>query len=117
MQFNSRKFGFVCLLAAGLGALTVSYQNFTAGEVASIGSTTQRDTSIGDSLSAALQTAEQDHLEKQMAMNVEPSQVEKSLRRGRSISTVEIQADDASDTKESAQAVPRDDDFDLEDAN
>jgi len=117
MQFNSRKLGIVCLVAAGLGALTVSYQNFTSGDVESISSSVQKDSSIGDSLSAALQTAEQDHLEKQMAMNVEPSQVEKSLRRGRSISTVEIQTDNVGDTKESAQGVPQDDNLDLEDAN
>jgi hypothetical protein len=120
-NFNKRKLGFVLLAVGTLIPVTLGYQNFTASPT-SIGDTTKKEDTMANALQAAMQTAEQDHLQKQMALNVEPSQVEARIAKsngGRKISTVEVQADLSSDTAETARAVtpaPEEDDFDMEDA-
>lgn len=102
-QINKRKFTFIFLMAVGVGSMTVAYQNFTSGP--NLSETMKKDASLSDALSAAMQTAEQDHLQKQIALNVEPSQVENNLKKKRQISTVEVQTDMATDDETTARAV------------
>lgn len=77
-KYNMRKFLALSVIASALGAIFISFQNFTANDVGS------KSTSLTDALSAALKTAEADTTAQQMALNVEPTQVEKkSFRKHR----------------------------------
>jgi hypothetical protein len=119
-NLNRRKLFFIVFAVGSLVPLTIGYQNFTAGP--SLNETTKKEDTMANALAAAMQTAEADHLKKQMALNVEPNQVEAEIAKrngGRKISTVEVQADIATDTDETAKPrgpASEEDDFSFEDA-
>lgn len=69
---NKRKLMALGLISSVLGITTIAFQNFTVNESGKSGNT------LTDALSAALKTAESDTTAKQMALNVEPTQIEKS---------------------------------------
>ncbi len=119
-NFNKSKLFFAGLAVIALLPITMAYQNFNSGP--SLNETTKKDNTMGDALAAAMQTAEQDHLKKQMALNVTPDQVEADIkaRRGeRKIATVKVDADidvETSDTARAVKPAPEEEEFDIENA-
>lgn len=93
-KMNKNKMIAVFTCAAIFGSLMVAFQNFTLTEEKK-GSLGDKASNVSvDSLAAALQSAEKDHAASQVALNVEPGQVEKTtLKKGRNISTVEVSAE------------------------
>lgn len=72
-----RKFLALSVIGAVLGTMTIAFQNFTANEKKSA-------PSLNDAIGAALKSAEADSTAQQIALNVEPSQVERNhLKRNR----------------------------------
>ncbi len=89
MKFSfSKKWVALCGVTLLLVPMIVVYQNFSPSPKGT--ESIKKETSIGDSLSAALEAAEKDHTSRQLAFHVEPGQVEKSLKKQRKLSTVEV---------------------------
>lgn len=62
------------MIAGVLGSLTIAFQNFTGNEAGPQKSAP----SLNDALSAALKSADAETTAQQLALNVEPTQVEKA---------------------------------------
>jgi hypothetical protein len=91
-KFNFRKFKFVVYIVALTGGMALGFQNFTPKmEKESLGEKTQTVTQ--DAITAALNAASSDHIEKQIALNVEPDQVLKTHRKDRRPQTVSVPED------------------------
>jgi hypothetical protein len=91
-KINIRKYSYILYVGALSGGMALGFQNFTPKiEKETLGERTQSVTE--DALSAALQTASQDHANQQMAANVDPDQIEKAHRKDRKPQTVVIPSD------------------------
>lgn len=86
-KLNTRKLAAMALISMTLGSMTIAFQNFTANETDRAAS--KKEPSLNDAISAALKTAEADTTAKQLALNVEPMQIEKeSLKKHRKPSAI-----------------------------
>lgn len=98
--FNKRKLGFLVSIGGILGCILVAYQNFTPGEPLK----KDRAEVLSDAVSAALLTAEKDHTANQVALSVEPNQVEKtSFKRNQTkkviVVNTELEVDEEAGTR------------------
>lgn len=94
-KYNMRKILALTVIASVLGTIAIGFQNFTANESAE-----KKAPSLNDALSAALQSAEADSTARQIALNVEPTQIEKkSLKKHRDPSAIIDGTDSLQETR------------------
>lgn len=84
---NKRKIAFIFIIVAAISSIFFAFQNFTSFKSEGLSA---KESSSTDSLAAALQSAEQDHQAKQMALNVEPVQIQKANAKERKPQTIEL---------------------------
>jgi hypothetical protein len=113
-KLNFRKFKYVAYIIALTGGMALGFQNFTPKmEKESLGEKTQSVTA--DALTAALNAASSDHVEKQIALNVEPDQVMKLHKKDRRPQTVSIPEDLSIEGADSDKSLENADTFKDED--
>lgn len=100
---NKRKLMALGVISSVLAITTIAFQNFTANET---GKAIGASDSLTNALSAALKSAEADTTAKQIALNVEPTQIEKSALKKHKKPEVII-GSDAALTENNANWVPK----------
>ena len=89
---NTKKYIYIFAILTAFSSIFFAFQNFTSLRSEKIGEKTQTVTE--DALSAALRSAEADHSQKQVALNVDPDHIEKtSLNVDRRPQTIEVESD------------------------
>lgn len=83
MKINniSKSIALSMIFAAGC-SMGFIYQNFSSNEL-NVKKELKKEATFSDTLSAALVTAEKDHVANQIALNVEPNQIEAGYKKNR----------------------------------
>jgi hypothetical protein len=90
---NKKKYIALGVISSVLTITAIAFQNFTGSEATKVQDKSSK--SLTDALSAALKSAEADTTEKQIALNVEPSQIEQSAFKKRKKPDVIMGSDEA----------------------
>ena len=103
-KINLRKFKFVFYIISLTGGLALGFQNFTPKiDPENLGEKMQSVTE--EAVSSALNDASRDHTAQQVALNVEPDQIQKFRRKNRKPQSIVIENDNATEDVKAIESV------------